>query len=179
MLYYFSVHFGRSWVLFPLLTLHSVMRLTRANRSPTAISSLTCACVVRFSFWSAVIIMRRTCLISLFLTWGGWQKYRGDQDSACCLEPSPDKPKLEHLTSVSHRYIWARILDFHLSHWVWGSLFHRTIGNTWPTQWPVRILYYYELMDYYIIMNWWILRGLLCFSPFVLLNILQCLTFIQ
>lgn len=38
---------------------------------------------------------------------------------------------------------------FHLSHWVWGSLlFQKTIGNTWPTQWPVRILYYYELMDF-------------------------------
>lgn len=129
-----------------------------------------------------------SCLLSL-----SWEEHV----SSVCSWPEEDDRNTEEIRTPFNTWsqaqqTQARIPDFwepqthmsrnpyfHLSHSVWGSLFHKTIGNTWPTQWPDRILYYYELMDYYIIMNWWILRGLLCFSPFVLLNILQCLTFIQ
>lgn len=103
--------------------------ITLANGSQTAISSLICACVVRLTFLPSVTIMRRTCLISLLLTQGGWQKCGGDLDPICCLEPSPGKPKLEQLTSRSPTDIWTRIHEFCFSHWVLGGLFHKTIGN--------------------------------------------------
>ena len=143
MLYYyiFELILVEAECSFPSWLWAQSWEITLANVSQIAISSLICACVVRLAFLPSVIIMRRTCLISLLLTWG-WQKCRGDLDPTCCLEPSPGKRKLEQLTSRSPTDIWTRIHDFCLSHWVLGGLFHKTIGNRWLIQWPVKTLYY-------------------------------------